>query len=278
MRQIKIGDMVLCKSNTQFCCIDEHFVGKVQSITNERYMVSRDENTLVYKIEEIGYEQMTPLRFRPLNKDTELKSGWVTNLIKGSTGNDEIRIGWIYEREEGIGTNSPAYPVKYWIAEDGSLKIEKFNEGKEAFNKAALVISEIFNNNPNSNVIAQCTASNNVLSVRLFEKCERLKPEPIKMDDRMRISMVAVNKLMYFGWNYEMVTYGGTTLPKFLIEAKWTCSLNHMIGLWGNATRKKNSYAYLLTFYASLDIENRKALIEWVMLNYNGEIKIVERS
>lgn len=278
MRQIKIGDMVLCKTKDQFFEVDEHFVGIVQNITNEKYVVSRDENTLVYRMEEIDYDQMTPLRFRPMKKETELKSGWVTNLIKGVTGNGEVCFGWIYEREESVGANSKAYPVKYWIAEDGVLKIEKFNEGKEAFNKAALVVSEIFNNNPNSNVVAQCTASNNVLSVRLFEKCKKLKPEPIKMDERMRISMVAVNKLMYFGWNYEMVTYGSTTLPKFLVEAKWTCSLNHMIELWSNATRKKNAYAYLLTFYASLDIENRKALIEWVMLNYNGEIKIVEQS
>ena len=274
MRQIKIGDMVWCKSNSSQKN-DKYFVGTVQSIKDEKYFVSHDETTLVYSMELVDYEQITPLRFKPLNKETELKSGWVTNLFYGSTGSDQIRFGWIYENEENINANSAAYPVKYWIDGNGVLKIEKLMEGDGAFCKAISVVNEIFNYNPNSNVVAQCTSSERILSVRLFEKCEKLKPTPIVMNETMKISMIAVNKLMYFGWNYEMVTYENISLPRFLVEAKWTCSISHMISKWDEVTRKKNAFAYLLTFYASLDTENRKALIEWVMLNYNGEIKII---
>lgn len=104
------------------------------------------------------------------------------------------------------------------------------------------------------------------------------------MTEDMKIAIMAINKWLYYGWNYKVVTHtwnNGTgrmktkTLPQFLVEAKWTCNLDHMIGKWEDAVQCDNPNAYLNKFYAELDNTNRKILIEWVMKNYNGEMKII---
>ena len=103
------------------------------------------------------------------------------------------------------------------------------------------------------------------------------------MTENMKAAIVAVNKWLYFGWNFNSVLHtwnngaGEQTraLPQFLVETKWNCNLNHMIGKWNSAIQCGNPDAYLTRFYAELDTENRQALIEWVMNNYNGELKIM---
>lgn len=103
------------------------------------------------------------------------------------------------------------------------------------------------------------------------------------MEENMRIAMAVINKWLYFGWNFKLVPHTwdngirkiSKSLPEFLINAKWTCNIDHMVGKWESAVESGNPDAYLVRFYATLDMENRKALLEWVMENYNGEMKIV---
>ena len=101
------------------------------------------------------------------------------------------------------------------------------------------------------------------------------------MNVNMKVAIVAINKWLFFGWNYDLVLWRGTerdewqSLPKFLIETKWTCNLEHMISKWYKAIQCNEPDAYLTKFYADLDDENRQALIAWVMNNYDGEKKIM---
>lgn len=105
------------------------------------------------------------------------------------------------------------------------------------------------------------------------------------MTEEMKTAMVAINKWLYHGWNYKMVehTYdNGTgrtqtrTLPQFLVETKWTCHISHMIDKWEKIAEYGTPHAYMTAFYAELDMENRRRLIEWVMSNYDREYKIIQ--
>ena len=100
------------------------------------------------------------------------------------------------------------------------------------------------------------------------------------MTEELKIAMIAINKWMFHGWNYESVslTYNtifGTTktvhVPQFLKEVKWTCHIGHMLEKWNRATRTHDPDTYLTKFYAELDNNNRQLLLEWVIQNYDGE-------
>lgn len=100
------------------------------------------------------------------------------------------------------------------------------------------------------------------------------------MTEELKTSMIAINKWMFHGWNYESVsmtitTPGGITdtvcVPQFLKEVKWTCHISHMLEKWRRATRTQDPDTYMTKFYADLDDNNRKLLLEWVVQNYNGE-------
>ena len=98
----------------------------------------------------------------------------------------------------------------------------------------------------------------------------------------MDVAITAVNKWLYYGWNYPSVPYTYNNgaedktrhLPQFIVEVKWTCNMARMVGKWDKAIECSNPNAYLTNFYAELDTRNRQLLIEWVMQNYNDEIKI----
>lgn len=104
------------------------------------------------------------------------------------------------------------------------------------------------------------------------------------MTEALKIGIEAVNRWLFYGWNYEMVNVevpdfvnGGSKtvhIPQFLAEAKWTCNLPHMIEKWNNACQPRNPDAYLVKFYANLDGDNRKILLEWVLQNYTDEKKL----
>lgn len=104
------------------------------------------------------------------------------------------------------------------------------------------------------------------------------------MTESMKIAIIAINKWLFFGWNYDLVLWRGTerdewqSLPKFLVETKWNCNLNHMIGKWNSAIQCGNPDAYLTRFYAELDMSNRQSLIEWVMDNFNDEQTIINQT
>ncbi len=100
------------------------------------------------------------------------------------------------------------------------------------------------------------------------------------MTENLKIAMMAINKWLFHGWNYDVVPItittpdGGTKthyVPEFLKKVKWTCNINHMIEKWNYATRTQDPDAYMVKFYAELDNTNRKLLLEWVVQNYNDE-------
>lgn len=99
----------------------------------------------------------------------------------------------------------------------------------------------------------------------------------------MKTAIQAINKWVFFGWNYSLTDYEWTSVngelkrevvPQFLAEIKWTCNFDHMLSKWHLATRDGNADSYLVKFYAELGSENRKFLLEWVMKNYDDEQKI----
>lgn len=100
------------------------------------------------------------------------------------------------------------------------------------------------------------------------------------MTENMKIAINAINKWNFFCWNYESALYewGGlnnelrsAVVPVFLTKVRWTCNFDHMLSKWEDACRTGHYMTFLPKFYAELDTENRKALLEWVMMNYNGE-------
>lgn len=102
----------------------------------------------------------------------------------------------------------------------------------------------------------------------------------------MEAAIKAINKWIYFGWNYpciehEWIDVHGDkrfgVVPQFLVEVKWTCNFEHMLSKWKAATHDTVSSAYLVKFYAELDTTNSKLLLEWVMENYNDEQKIFSK-
>lgn len=95
----------------------------------------------------------------------------------------------------------------------------------------------------------------------------------------------AINKWFYFSMNYKSDYYDWTTmygekkqdyLPTFIMEVKWACSLDHIIGKWNYILYDYNGYARMNKFYGELDSTNRKLLLEWVLENYNDDPKIIK--
>ena len=104
------------------------------------------------------------------------------------------------------------------------------------------------------------------------------------MTETIKIGIEAVNRWIFHGWNYDSVSVTvpdhltnstkEIIVPKFIAEARWTCNLPHMIDKWNDACRSRNPDAYLVTFYANLDNDNRRILLEWVLENYTDERKL----
>ena len=100
------------------------------------------------------------------------------------------------------------------------------------------------------------------------------------MTENLKIALEAVNKWLYYGWNYDLVPFSWTNsdneikseyLPEFLVNVKWTCNIHHIKEKWHKAVKSQNTDAYLVSFYAELDSPNRILLLEYVMQHYNGE-------
>lgn len=100
------------------------------------------------------------------------------------------------------------------------------------------------------------------------------------MTEQMHGALYGINKFMFFSWNYEMtqIERNGRKmyLPKFIVEAKWSCNLDHIISKWNGCVtdskgKERDSYAVLPRFYAELDGENRRALLDYVLEHREGE-------
>lgn len=98
----------------------------------------------------------------------------------------------------------------------------------------------------------------------------------------MNETIQAIQKFFYFSMNYQSRWYNWETifgekrtdyLPDFIMSVNWGCNRPHMIGKW-MSIEDSDSYGRMNRFYAELDNRNRKALLEWVMANYNDEPKL----
>lgn len=100
------------------------------------------------------------------------------------------------------------------------------------------------------------------------------------MTENLKIASVAINKWTYFSLNYIVVPYTPPNdkdviiyVPEFIVKVPWTCPISHMIGKWKAATRTEDAHSYIIRFYIELDSTNSALFIEWVMNNYNDEMK-----
>lgn len=104
------------------------------------------------------------------------------------------------------------------------------------------------------------------------------------MTENMKIAITAINKFIFFSWNYDVVQHHWKTIhgdnrkeyvPRFLAEVKWNCNFDHIYGKWRLATASENPHEYMMKFYAEMGNENRVLMLEWIVENYNGERKII---
>lgn len=108
----------------------------------------------------------------------------------------------------------------------------------------------------------------------------------------LQISASAINKFMYYSWNYQFIRHtwksiGGEErteyVPEFLTKVKWNCNFDHMLSKWNSAVfyygfdgekkRERDAHGFFSRFYAELDGENRLSFLTWILDNYNGECK-----
>ena len=80
-------------------------------------------------------------------------------------------------------------------------------------------------------------------------------------------SLNAINKFFYFSMNF----------PYNFIEKVWENEpylAKHLRGKFEGLYRLYGSYGVINAFYGELDTNNRIKLMDWVMNNYDGEIKL----
>lgn len=103
------------------------------------------------------------------------------------------------------------------------------------------------------------------------------------MTENMKLAIVAINKFIFFSWNYESVEHSweengvkrAAIVPRFLADIKWSVNFSHIYSKWNVAISCHNPDAYLPSFYKELDTENRRYLLEYVISNYHSEQKIL---
>lgn len=98
--------------------------------------------------------------------------------------------------------------------------------------------------------------------------------------EQIETSVLAVNRFIFHAWNYKLdrdhilTAEGEHCVPEFISKVPWSCNIDHLYIKWLHVYNKYGSSSAMFAFYAELDSENRRALIEWVMENYHGEQKI----
>ena len=112
----------------------------------------------------------------------------------------------------------------------------------------------------------------------------------MKIDEKSKeTAIIAMNKLIGFICNmpYDYVTYqipwSGETkldwLPKFIKDVKWNCNTEHIVSKWKKYVKDSSDYpdkAFILFYYA-LDTKNSRALLNYIIDNYDDERSINER-
>ena len=91
--------------------------------------------------------------------------------------------------------------------------------------------------------------------------------------------VLGINRFLFYAWNFDStvvrINQGGKevieSVPRVVAEAKWNCTVEHMIDKWNKATQCGNCDSYFPRFYAELSSDNRRAFLEWIVENYSGE-------
>lgn len=101
------------------------------------------------------------------------------------------------------------------------------------------------------------------------------------MTESMKTAIKAINKWVFFCWNYHTVhhtweagdgTIRSAYIPEFLANVDWTCNFDHILKKWRDITNdgNGNSSECVPSFYAELDDSNRELLLEWIMEHYEN--------
>ena len=101
------------------------------------------------------------------------------------------------------------------------------------------------------------------------------------MTENTKTAMIAINKWFYYAMNYNVVEMPVADFDGEHTEYLPDCFLAfpkylrmHLKGKWDYAYETYGSRAVLMAFYAELDGNNRQLLMEWVLENYNNEVKL----
>ena len=92
----------------------------------------------------------------------------------------------------------------------------------------------------------------------------------------MKDNVQAVNDIFYYMNNCPMVHsngfYGAGYVPDVIVEASWTCSVEHITDKYLGYDASPD--VALFKLYAELDSDNRRILTEWIINNYNSGVAI----
>lgn len=80
----------------------------------------------------------------------------------------------------------------------------------------------------------------------------------------------AVNKFLFYGWNWKTVNFNHTWMPEFICYVNWNCPVMHMFEKWcfAQSLCPQNPLA---EFWKALSTDNRRILVDWIVRNYNNE-------
>lgn len=100
------------------------------------------------------------------------------------------------------------------------------------------------------------------------------------------IAIKAVNKFIYYTLNYECnqsiyVLGKPYYVPKFLTDIAWGCPTSHMVEKWDALMHRQESgeidaFGVMIRFYITLDNNCKVKLLNWVLDNYKGELRLTK--
>lgn len=80
----------------------------------------------------------------------------------------------------------------------------------------------------------------------------------------------AVNKFLFYGWNWKTVNFNKVWMPEFVCYVNWNCDVMHVWSKWIHAYRESPANP-LAEFWKELDMPNRMKLVDWIIRHYNEE-------
>lgn len=87
------------------------------------------------------------------------------------------------------------------------------------------------------------------------------------MEDIKWIQANAFNKVFYYIYNFKSVLYNGSYYPEAIVAPDWTCNTEHIAAKWKDLDNYPHEKQFL-RFYAELDNENRRIMLDWIQDNY----------